>query len=138
MAASRQTWPIAKLDSCLTATVGQLDLPDLPDRPYNPDVKVVFPNCTFGHKKQVFCRAQHHWFTKWPFLHYDQGKDVVFCHTCVNAFKLGRILWSKNASTAFSALYVILTSVLWVPIYKFKCNLLFCYRFDCVSNQRFL
>ena len=101
MAAYRQSWPIAKPVSCSTATVCQLDLPDLPDRPYHPDAKVVFPKRAFGQKKQVFCGAQHQWFTQWPFLHYDKGKDVVFCHTCVNAFRLGRILSSKNASTAF-------------------------------------
>ena len=53
MAASRQTWPIAKPDSCLMATDGRLDLPDLPDPPYHPDAKVVFPKRAFGHKKQV-------------------------------------------------------------------------------------
>ena len=59
MAASRQSWPIAKSVSCSTATVCQLDLPDLPDRPYHPDAKVVFPKRAFGQKKQVFCGAQH-------------------------------------------------------------------------------
>ncbi|KAL5474965.1 hypothetical protein EMCRGX_G027003 [Ephydatia muelleri] len=34
-------------------------------------------------------------------LHYDEGQDVMFCHTCVTAFKLGRIKSSKNAATAF-------------------------------------
>ena len=42
MAASRQTWPITKPDSCLTATIDRLDLHDLPDHPYHPDTKVVF------------------------------------------------------------------------------------------------
>ena len=41
----------------------------------------------------------------WPFLHYDEGQDVMFCHTCVTAFKLGRIKSSKNATTAFVSLY---------------------------------
>eukprot|EP00731_Ephydatia_muelleri_P027422 Em0019g295a len=34
-------------------------------------------------------------------LHYNEGQDVMFCHTCVTAFKLGRIKTSKNAATAF-------------------------------------
>ena len=41
MAASRQTWSLAKPDSCSTEMVGQLDLVNLPDRPYHPDAKVV-------------------------------------------------------------------------------------------------
>ena len=48
MASSRQTWPITKPNSCLTTRVGQLDLPDLPDRPYHPDAKVTFPKRAFG------------------------------------------------------------------------------------------
>ena len=79
MAASRLTWPIVKPDSCLTATGGRLDLPDLPDRPYHPHAKVVFLKHAFGRKKEFFCGAQHHWFMQWSFLHYDQGKEVVFC-----------------------------------------------------------
>ena len=43
MAASRLTWPITKPDSCLMATVGRQDLPNLTDRPYHSDVKVVIP-----------------------------------------------------------------------------------------------
>ena len=38
-------------------------------------------------------------------LHYDEGQDVMFCHTCVTAFKLGRIKSSKNAATAFVSVY---------------------------------
>ena len=30
----------------------------------------------------------------WPFLHYDEGKDV-FCHTCVTGFRQGKIKSSK-------------------------------------------
>ena len=57
MAASRQTWPIVKPESCLPAMAGRLDLPDLPDRPYHPDAKVVFPKRAFGHKKHFFAEA---------------------------------------------------------------------------------
>eukprot|EP00731_Ephydatia_muelleri_P024881 Em0016g1152a len=39
-------------------------------------------------------------------LHYDEGQDVMFCHTCVTAFKLGRIKSSKNAATAFSKSHI--------------------------------
>eukprot|EP00731_Ephydatia_muelleri_P001852 Em0001g1852a len=56
---------------------------------------------SFGKTKPVFCSAKSQWFDTWPFLHYDEGQDVMFCHTCVTAFKLGRIKSSKNAATAF-------------------------------------
>ena len=48
MDASRQTWPIAKPYLCLMATVGRLDLPGLPDRPYHPEPKVIFPKHALG------------------------------------------------------------------------------------------
>jgi hypothetical protein len=29
-----------------------------------------------------------HWFSLWPFLHYNEAKDVVYCDTCIKAFTL--------------------------------------------------
>ena len=49
----------------------------------------AFPKRTFGKSKPVLCFAHSQWFGTWPFLHYDEGQDVVFCHTCVTAVKLG-------------------------------------------------
>ncbi len=30
---------------------------------------------------------QASWFKQWSFLHYDEVKDVAYCHICVTAFK---------------------------------------------------
>ncbi|KAL5487102.1 hypothetical protein EMCRGX_G019661 [Ephydatia muelleri] len=75
-------------------------IPSLPDEPHHPK-SFAFPKRSFGKTKPVFCSAKSQWFDTWPFLHYDEGQDVMFCHTCVTAFKLGRIKSSKNAATAF-------------------------------------
>ena len=62
-----------------------LSLPDVPH--HSKDF--AFPKRTFGKSKPLLCSVQSQWFGTWPFLHYDEGKDVVFCHTCVTAVKFG-------------------------------------------------
>ena len=81
-----------------------MSIPSLPDEPHHPK-SFAFPKRSFGMTKPVFCSAKSQWFDTWPFLHYDEGQDVMFCHTCVTAFKLGRIKSSKNVATAFVSLY---------------------------------
>ena len=34
---------------------------------------------------------QFSWLDQWPFLRYDEGRDVVFCHTCVMTVKHKRM-----------------------------------------------
>ena len=89
----------------MTTVVNVRDsIPSLPDESHHPK-SFAFPKRSFGKTKPVFCSAESQWFDTWPFLHYDEGQDVMFCHTCVTAFKLGRIKSSKNAATAFVSLY---------------------------------
>ena len=57
-------------------------LPSLPDKPHQLK-DFAFPKQTFGKSKTVLCSARSQWFSTWLFLHYDEGRDVVFCHTCV-------------------------------------------------------
>ena len=47
------------------------------------------------------CSEQSQWFTTWPFLHYDEPEDIVFCHTCVKAFNVDRIKSSNNTANVF-------------------------------------
>ena len=56
----------------------------------------------------IACTFQSSWFKSWPFLHYDEAQDVIFCHTGVKAFSLKRMITSHNAATAF--VYVGLTN----------------------------
>ena len=81
-------------------------LPSIPDTPYHPKSGFHFPKRSFGVTVPVHCSAKPQWFGTWPFLHYDAGQDVVFCHTCVTAFKLDRMKFSKNAAGAFVSLNV--------------------------------
>ena len=63
---------------------------DVPDKPHQP-VAFNFPKRSFGKKNSVQRSFQASWFSQWPFLHYDEANDAVFCHTCLLGFKLKRM-----------------------------------------------
>ncbi len=77
--------------------------PELPYQPNQPKT-IEFPKRAYGKKVIVKCSFQSRWFSLWPFLHYNEAEDVVYCHTCVKAFMLKRIKTSHNASSAFVSL----------------------------------
>ena len=56
-------------------------LPTLSDESEHPKAEFALPKRSFGKSKQALYSALRHWFSSWPFLHYDEGQDVVFCHT---------------------------------------------------------
>ena len=53
----------------------------------NQQVSFKFPKQKFGQTNPVFKSVQLAWFSKWPWLHYDQVEDKMICHTCCRAFK---------------------------------------------------
>ena len=61
-----------------------------------PTLEFPFPKQPFGKAKVVYRSFQKSWFKEWPFLHYDEVKDVAFCHTCATAVEEKKI----RASTA--------------------------------------
>lgn len=75
------------------------ELPELPASPHQPSM-FVFPKRPFGKTKVVYRSFQKSWFKEWPFLHYDEAKDVAFCHTCVTAVKLKKIR-APNTEVSF-------------------------------------
>ncbi len=81
----------SKLMSALTAEV--------PEKPYQPK-DYNFPKRAFGKKGDTSRAFQSHWFKIWTFLHYDEAKDVVFCHTCMVAAKR-KMLSTNNLDPAF-------------------------------------
>jgi len=72
---------------------------DVPEKPHQPKC-FRFPKRSFGQKTVVHRSFQLHWFTEWPFLHYNEASDVVFCHTCLMARKLN-LVKSSSADAAF-------------------------------------
>ncbi len=75
----------------------------LPSKPHQP-LDFSFPKRSFGQKAPVLRSFQQSWFSQWPFLHYDETQDLVFCHTCLLGFKKNKMRASK-ADPAFVSLY---------------------------------
>ena len=64
--------------------------PDVGERPCQPR-RASFPKVSFG-KTAVKTRAfQPAWFDKWPWLHWDNSSERVFCHVCVRAVQAGKL-----------------------------------------------
>ena len=57
----------------------------------------TFPTWSFGKSKPVLCSAWSQWFSTWPFLHYDEGEDVLFFVT--SAWRLFRWVEWSSATT---------------------------------------
>ena len=72
------------------------------------------------------CRSvvfQHARFSKWPFLHYNEADDTVFCFSCRKMFKEKKNKTSTKADPAFvsSSLYFLasrLSSLLWFTSFE--------------------
>lgn len=74
---------------------------DVPDEPHQPlTFTFTFPKRCFSKKSPVFCSFQPTWFSQWPFIHYDETNDVVYCHTCLMGFKMNRMR-TNTADPAF-------------------------------------
>ena len=71
----------------------------VPSEPHQP-LAFKFPKRVFGKIKSVNRSFQPAWFNQWPYLHYNESKDVVFCHTCLVAFKQKKLM-AANADAAF-------------------------------------
>ena len=50
--------------------------------PKHPAANFVFPKRDFGKKIVVKRSCQADYFRTWPWLTYNEQRDVVFCHTC--------------------------------------------------------
>lgn len=75
-----------------------LSLPDIGESPNQPSqFKFKFPKRNFGKTKVVTRTFQASWFGKWAWLHYDEARDLAFCHTCIQAVKTGKMKVSGNA-----------------------------------------
>ena len=77
---------------------------DVPDSPYQPGVGFKFLKHSFGKKSVAHRSFQHSWGVKWPFLHYTETNDAVYCHSRLKMFK------EKKAETTTK-----LPSGVWFP-----------------------
>ena len=68
---------------------------------HQPGPEFKFPKRSFGKKNIVHRSFQHSWFLKWPFLHYNEASDAVYCHTCLTMFGQEKNLTTTKADPAF-------------------------------------
>ena len=68
---------------------------------HQPGPEFKFPKRSFGKKDIVHRLFQHSWFLKWPFLHYNEASDAVYCHTCPTMFRREKNLTTTKADPAF-------------------------------------
>ena len=61
-----------------TSAITSLDIEIIPEKPNHP-VMSQFPLRTFGKQKRAFCSS---WYQKYPWLHYREASDDVFCFHC--------------------------------------------------------
>ncbi len=64
-----------------------VSLGENPNQPVFPS----YPRRKFGLKSPVFRAFQSSWYKRWPWIHYDQANDCVFCFTCLKAKRLGML-----------------------------------------------
>ena len=76
------------------------NLPEVGDTP-NQLLSFLFPKCEYGRSIIVKCSFQSQWFSKWQWLHYDQSRDMAFCHTCMMAVKSKKITSLGTGDLAF-------------------------------------
>ena len=70
-------------------------LPIIGNSPNQPDSNFVFKISNFGGRNRSF---QHEWFSKFPWLHYNEEEDKAYCFYCVKTVKkeLSTKIFSKS------------------------------------------
>ena len=81
------------------------ELPAIPACPHQP-ADFDFPKSPFE-KTMRSCQAS--WFKQFKFLHYDEARDLLFCHICVSGFRQKKLKGS-NADPAFVSVSTYYTS----------------------------
>ena len=84
----------------IAGSSSKVALPNLPEKPHQ-NVNFSFPKRQYGRNNPVKCSFKTSWFASWPFLHYNEADDTVFCYTCIKALTLKSIMTSHNFSPAF-------------------------------------
>ena len=60
------------------------------DKPNQPK-QFRFSDQKFGSSKVISRNFMKDWFDKFPWLHYDELNDHVFCHACIAAYNQGHM-----------------------------------------------
>ena len=75
-------------------------LPDIGEQPHQP-AKFSFQKRAFGTKSVHFRSFQPQWFQKWPWIHYDEARDLAFCFICVKGARSKTLKTARTADASF-------------------------------------
>jgi len=75
------------------------DNPVLIEKPNQPPGNYQFPKTRFGNQSRS---VQCSWFNQYPWLHYSQSEDLLYCYICVNQFHKGNLKSTANVDQAFT------------------------------------
>ena len=85
----------------LALATSELATIHLPECSHQPGPDFIFPKNMFGKKSVIPGSYQHSWFSKCPFLHYNEAEDTVICHSCMKMLKEKKNTTSTKADPAF-------------------------------------
>ena len=85
----------------LALATSELATTDLQERSHQPGQDFIFLKRSFRKKSIIPGYYQHSWFSKWPFLHYNEAEDTVICHSCMKIFKEKKNKTYTKADPAF-------------------------------------
>ena len=87
-------------------------------KPNQPLAGFQFRKRSFGKTKMLDRSCQYSWFSRWPFLHYDEGKDALSCHTCLLGFRTCvyltrkcRTLWGRAWASWYRNIMSLMSDV---------------------------
>ena len=89
---SRET--VLKVPYLCCFSIMDIQVPPVPNQPKT----FRFPQRTFGVKKPEQRSFQPSWFDSRPWLHYDEAKDLAFCHLCINKEACAALLLTNPTS----------------------------------------
>ena len=87
----------------LALASSQLATTDLLERSHQPGLDFILPKRSFEKKSVIQGSFHNSWFSKRPFLYYNEAEDTVFCHTCMKTFKEKKNKTSTKADPVSSA-----------------------------------
>ena len=79
----------------------KLNVPNISEKPNQPPNSFNFPTRKFGKTNVLGRKFQSKWFILYPWLHYDETNDQVFCNTCIQAYNQGHLNSCNNMEATF-------------------------------------
>ena len=78
-----------------------MSIPEIGANPHQPLLKQNFPQRKYGSKNVENRSFQAKWFQNWQWLHYDETRDLAFCHTCITAVASKKMRMEGNLELTF-------------------------------------